>query len=159
MADEEMLTQDAGASRPRGRSRLLAVGALVFLLCAAGSYFAIRHFLAPPAQAGPQTLAREDTVLVDLGEFVTNVRDSGGMRYLKAQVYIAVSKKVKAEALEEEMPRLKDAVLAILAAQTVEDLEISRRDALRQRIAERLSEELGDKGPVAGVYFTTFILQ
>jgi len=59
---------------------------------------------------------------------------------------------------------VRDAILEVLSAQTLEDLtDVSRRNAVRQQVAEAIEQALssGKQEParVKGVYFLEFVIQ
>ncbi|HHV77141.1 MAG TPA: flagellar basal body-associated FliL family protein [Syntrophothermus lipocalidus] len=128
-------------------------------MCMGGAYFMIRSLLAPllPQEEEKKSSSGE-VVLVEAGEFTTNIYDINGTRYLKAEVYLQVPDKKVEKELETVMPVVKDEILSILSSQTVADLDVRNRDNLRKTIKERLNRKLGGE-KVTGVYFTSFIVQ
>ena len=51
-----------------------------------------------------------------IGEFITNVSDVGGNRYLKVEVSIEISDKKKQESVAEFLPVIRDSILNILSS-------------------------------------------
>ncbi|ADI01743.1 flagellar basal body-associated FliL family protein [Syntrophothermus lipocalidus] len=147
------------SSKSRLDLQIIVVGLVVFLMCMGGAYFMIRSLLAPllPQEEEKKSSSGE-VVLVEAGEFTTNIYDINGTRYLKAEVYLQVPDKKVEKELETVMPVVKDEILSILSSQTVADLDVRNRDNLRKTIKERLNRKLGGE-KVTGVYFTSFIVQ
>lgn len=139
--------------------QIIVVGLVVFLMCMGGAYFMIRSLLAPllPQEEEKKSSTKE-ALLIEAGEFTTNIYDINGTRYLKAEVYIEVANKKVEKEMEALMPVVKDEILTILSSQTVADLDVRNRDNLRRTIRERLNRKLGGE-KVTGVYFTSFIVQ
>ena len=62
--------------------------------------------------------------------------------------------------LKDIDPAARDAVLSLLAVQTVEELsDVARRDSLKEDIRAEFNRLLGEDGPVTQVYFTQYVLQ
>jgi len=140
--------------------QIIIIGLVVFLMCMGGSYFMLRSLLAPllpPEQA--EKSKKTEAVLVEVGEFTTNINDVSGTRFLKAEVYLEVGDEGTKKEVEALMPVIKDEILSILSSQTVADLDVRNRENLRDEIKDRLSKRLGGDKKVNGVYFTTFIIQ
>lgn len=137
--------------------KIIAIGLVVFMAAMAGSYFIAKSILSPllPKEEVKQTTETGEPMAV--GEFTININDPSGTRYLKTEVYVEVSDAKMVEEKAKYMPIIRDQVLSVLATKTVEDLDISHREALKTEIKKKLNRKLEDK--VTNVYFTTFIMQ
>ena len=139
--------------------QMIIIGLMVFLLCMGGAYFMFRSLLAPLMPREEATSARTNVVLVEIGEFITNIDDISGTRFLKAGVYVEVIDEKSREEIEALLPVVKDEILSILSAQTVADLDARNRENLRNEIKHRLNKKIGGGQKITGVYFTAFIMQ
>lgn len=140
--------------------QIIIIGVIIFLMCMGGAYFMIRSLIAPLMPQQEQSRASNTKcILVEVGEFTTNIYDVNGSRFLKAGVYLEVTDKKAQEEVTALMPVIKDQILSILSSQTVADLDVRNRDNLRAVIRDRLNRRLGGVNKVTGVYFTTFIIQ
>jgi flagellar FliL protein len=96
--------------------------------------------------------------------FIVNVAGTDGTRYLKASISVeCADKKASADIAAVEY-KVRDAVIAVLSACDLDELtDVSRRDAIRSRVAEAIERALpGDdkRSPrVRGVYFLEFVIQ
>lgn len=139
--------------------QIIIIGLVIFLMCMGGSYFMFKSLLAPLLPGEEPVNSKGSAVLVEVGEFTTNVYDVNNIRFLKASVYIEVADKDAEKQVNAVMPVLKDEILSILSSQTVADLDVRNRDHLREEIKSRLNKRLGGGNKVTGVYFTSFITQ
>jgi flagellar basal body-associated protein FliL len=124
------------------------------------------------------------TVPYPLRERVVNLADKGGYRYLKVEIVLEVvvpgskpgekppksgggghggGKSPQMAELEHEMsllkPRFEDAITTVLTSKTAEELMTTEgKQRLRDELRAKL-DHLSHDVPVAGVYFTQFIIQ
>ena len=93
------------------------------------------------------------------GEYYTvNISDPSGRRYLKLGMEVEVNADVSA-ALQANSPRIRDAIIMLLAGKTFND--ISSPDGkvlLKAEVAARLNQILGAQR-VIRVYFTDFVVE
>jgi flagellar FliL protein len=91
--------------------------------------------------------------------FVVNIANAGGDRYLKMIVQLELSEPGAVAELEQIKPRLRDAILDLLATKTIQELmDLTGKQRLREDIAGRVNNVL-TQGKVTRVYFTEFVLQ
>lgn len=113
---------------------------------------------------------KKAAVVVPLGEFLVNLASGGGVRYLKAEVSVALTglpekKKGEGEGKQEsplppdELAIAKDRVVAVLSAGDFAQLRnAAGREALKQKVKVRVQEGLPDY-EVTQVLFTSFVMQ
>jgi flagellar basal body-associated protein FliL len=113
---------------------------------------------------------KKAAVVVPLGEFLVNLASGGGVRYLKAEVSVALTglpekKKGEGEGKQEsplppdELAIAKDRVVAVLSAGDFAQLRnAAGREALKQKVKARVQEGLPDY-EVTQVLFTSFVMQ
>lgn len=141
--------------------KIIIAGLLIFLIAMGASYFLMKSLIAPLMPKTEETAQEEKHEgggLVSAGVFTTNIGGSAGNRYLKVEVSLQVSdeKNAESEAAGEYMPIVRDTVITILSAKTVEDFD--DREALKEEIKVGLNKKLG-KDFIKNVYFTDFIMQ
>jgi len=142
--------------------KIIAIGLVFFLLVVGASYFIIRSLLAPlmPEEDKGSISSAEiaEGQMIKAGEFTTNISDVKGSRYLKVIVYLQYADTGAAENSKATMPIIQDTILGILASKTVQDLDVSHREDLKDEIKDSLNEKLGADS-IQEVYFTDFIIQ
>lgn len=91
---------------------------------------------------------------------VINPRGTAGQRYLMVKVGVEAEDEATLERLSDLSPAARDAVLTLLASQSVAELsDMTRRDSLKAEILASFNRILGDDGPLTRIYFTQFVLQ
>jgi len=142
--------------------KFVVVALVILLISLAASFFMMKTMLTSvlPQKAAANTHQKiEAGTLVSAGEFLTNISDPTGARYLKAEIVVEVKKDKKAEKMVNDyMPIIKDNILNILSTATVADLDAGNRELLKQRIKSSLNKALGSE-LIKNVYFTSFIIQ
>lgn len=90
---------------------------------------------------------------------VVNPAGSAGERYLAVSLAFEAESSSVVQEIQRKNVVIRDAVLALLSEQTVDELaDPDRRDALKRRLRARANTILGT-GTVDRLYFTEFVLQ
>ena len=90
---------------------------------------------------------------------LVNPTGTNGTRFLSATLGLEVAKPETAKTLEDKKIQVRDLLIAILSARTVEQLtDTAERDNMRGEIKERLNELIGGE-ELAAVYFVDYVLQ
>ena len=103
-------------------------------------------------------LPRSGGQVLPLPPITVNISDPSGRRYLKLGMEVEVNADVSA-ALQANSPRIRDAIIMLLAGKTFGD--ISSPDGkvlLKAEVAARLNQILGEQR-VIRVYFTDFVVE
>ena len=103
-------------------------------------------------------LPRSSGQVLPLPPITVNISDPSGRRYLKLGMEVEVNADVSA-ALQANSPRIRDAIIMLLAGKTFND--ISSPDGkvlLKAEVAARLNQILGAQR-VIRVYFTDFVVE
>lgn len=163
---------DAADAPPSGRGVgfWLVLAALVALPAVAGGWLAYAQFgwldrTAASLQSGSGSPADENATPVEYGAFtemenlVVNPAGSRGERYLAISLgFEAADAGVLAE-LEEREVVVRDAVLRILSARTIDELStVAQRDSLKTELRAAVNARLPEGG-VDRLYFTRYVLQ
>ncbi len=94
-----------------------------------------------------------------LENFVVNLNDPGGKRYLKTKIELEFFQEGFEEELNVRLPQLRDVVLLILSSKTLGDIQgIDGKIALRNELIVRINQIL-KVGKVRNLYFTEFVIQ
>lgn len=103
-------------------------------------------------------LPRSTGKVLPLPEFVVNLSDPSGKRYLKLGMEVEVNSDV-AQALKANSAKIRDAVIILLAGKSFADVSSAEgKVLLKAEVASRLNQILGG-AYVVRVYFTEFVVQ
>jgi len=97
--------------------------------------------------------------LYTISDLVLNPAGSGGTRFLMLSVAFDVKDSAAVETLKQRDAEIKDAVLALVGAKTVEQLsEVSSREPLKVEIKD-LVQKIAKKKFIKRVSFPQFVIQ
>ena len=166
------------AKAKAGKGKWIIVAALVVVILAGGAGGVWWFMLRPKPQLSAQELAAQREKLaryISLEPFVTNVlSQDGNTHYLQVKIDLKTYEPKADEEVKAMTPEIRNTILRILASQeaskvgTVEVREQLRKEiegAINQLFARESGKAspakhaTGQKGPIAGVYFTAFVVQ
>jgi flagellar basal body-associated protein FliL len=162
----------APSAARRGKKLPLLLGATLVLLGTGGVVAYLR--LARPQGAAGGERREADPGVAELEPFTLNLPDEGGDRHLRLTLHLVLDRVEVARQLDGQglaCTRLRDRILALLAAQSPAELTTSAgREALRAELVRTIGPLLeappfvapGQEEPparVLGVYFTEFLVQ
>ncbi len=103
-------------------------------------------------------LPRSTGQVLPLPQFVVNLSDAAGKRYLKLGMEVEVNQNVEA-LLKSQEAKVRDAVIVLLAGKTFADISTAEgKILLKAEVASRLNQILGG-AYVVRVYFTEFVVE
>lgn len=103
-------------------------------------------------------LPRSTGKVLPLPEFVVNLSDPSGKRYLKLGMEVEVNADVSRE-IAAQSAKIRDAVIMLLAGKSFTDVSSPEgKVLLKAEVAARLNQILGAQR-VVRVYFTDFVVQ
>lgn len=103
-------------------------------------------------------LPRSSGQVLPLPPITVNISDPSGRRYLKLGMEVEVNADVAA-ALQANNPRIRDAIIMLLAGKTFSDISTpDGKVLLKAEVAARLNQILGAQR-VIRVYFTDFVVE
>ena len=144
------------ARKSSGKMLIFAIVGILVLL--AGGGFAYMK-LGKGKGKGAKAKVEKPTVLVPLEEFVVNLADTEQARYIKIQVTLEVESEKKGETMEEDKPRLRDAIIFVLGQKSYNELlSTSGKTRLKEDIRVACNRGL-DRDVVKEVLFTDFAMQ
>ncbi|GAA0746233.1 flagellar basal body-associated FliL family protein [Clostridium oceanicum] len=112
-----------------------------------------------PAQNGAypvQNIVSSKTYSLD--EFLVNLSDEDGKRFLKAKIYLGYEEKKLDKELETKKPILRDAIIATLRCKKAADINPKSIDKIKSEIVSKINPMLED-GQVQSVYFDDLLVQ
>jgi len=162
MADQEKKEQKNGTEdqekKPSKKILLIIIIASILLVLLITTV-ATAIFLTKKPEPKIEMQTEEMLTLVPMREFLVNLIDYGGRRYLKVALDLEVN---NSEAMEEIIAKetiLRNYIINILSSKTFNDVKsIEGKNALRKTIILK-SNFILKKGKVLNVYFNEFIIQ
>jgi flagellar FliL protein len=134
--------------------KMVGIGLGIFVVAVGISYFIMRSLLAGLVVETTSAPSPVEIVLVEVGDFTTNIVNT--TRYVRVQVAVSVA--VGHEELATQfMPVIKDTVLSVLSQKSATQLSANNtelKDDIMDNINDRLETNL-----IEGVFFTNFIMQ
>ncbi|MBN4049321.1 flagellar basal body-associated FliL family protein [Clostridium estertheticum] len=132
---------------------LVVVGGAAF----GGMYFASKK--SGTATANTAKVVETNEVTYSLDEFLLNLMDEDGKRYLKVKVFIGYedNKALTAE-LEAKKPIIRDVVIATLRAKRTTDFSATGIDSIKNQLIASINPVL-TKGKIAHIYFNDILVQ
>jgi len=130
---------------------------------------------------GEENVSAERGIILDLGEFILNLSDTGSRRFLKVNVAVELSKKPSDEEaakgggghgeskdatskIESEMeqfkPSIRDSIISVLSAKTSEELNTTTgKELAKEQIKESIDAVFEGDREVLRVSFGSFFIQ
>ncbi|MFW6386421.1 MAG: flagellar basal body-associated FliL family protein [Bacillota bacterium] len=129
---------------------------LIVIILAAGTSYAIFTYLGP---GGPEEEPEDESgPSYSLGDFVVNLKGTGGYKYLQTSIVVRVSNEQVVEELDERSPQVRDTIIDILSEQDISEIEDDGNDIVKNQIQTRLKSII-NSGEVTDVWFTQFVIQ
>lgn len=124
----------------------------------AGYMFATKQSAKATSALTTTQQIEESTYQFD--EFLVNLADASGQRYLKITIYLGYDKNNKdlATELDSKKPILRDAINTILRSKQAADFSAKGTDNVKKQILESVNKYLS-KGQAINVYFYDILIQ
>ena len=160
MADEENATSE----EPKKKSKMMffVILGVALLLAGGGGFFAFTTLMAPSDENDEQPKEEELNLvgeMVTFGEFVVNLSDPKGKRYLKCKISVEVENEEAKERVTKIEPKLRDIVIMLLTSLAFEEVmtpegKIRIRDELLERFNQAARPDR-----IKNLYFSEFVVQ
>ncbi|MFP4087409.1 MAG: flagellar basal body-associated protein FliL [Desulfobacteraceae bacterium] len=148
---------------------LLLSGLLVVGIVGGGTFFYLQN--RSTGKNGPTTNSEgieaqekaqylfKDRINFPLENFIVNLADSGGRRYLSTTIVLEFSDKRLVGSLEKKVPEIRDRILMILPTKTFKDIQSAEgKKTLRTTLIRELNDVL-QEGKITNIYFQEFVVQ
>jgi len=135
---------------------LIVVGGAAF----GGMYFAGKKGLgATPVPTKTEESAETAALTYSLDEFLVNLSDEDGRRYLKVKVFIGYGENEElTKELETKKPIIRDLVNTSLRAKKTTDFSATGVDTIKKELIESINPVL-IKGKISHIYFNDILVQ
>ncbi|MDW8799653.1 flagellar basal body-associated FliL family protein [Clostridium sp. A1-XYC3] len=161
--------------------KIIIIALVVLLVVGVGSFFGYNMFLKDksgkenkttavqqiPVQQVQQQSGAVNTSYLDqvvsektfeLDEFLVNLADEDGKRYLKAKVSLGYNNKKLDKELEEKKPVLRDAIISILRTKKAADIGPKNMNNIKMEIIQRINTMLKED-QLNNIYFNDILVQ
>lgn len=163
--EEEQKPQEAPKRSPMmfiviGVVVLLLIVIIVAILLLLGGEETQESITKRKQQAAKEvSAAKLGPVFAEMQQFIVNLADSSGRRYLKTQMQLELSNKGVIEEVTNKLPLIRDVIIRILSSKTYESISTEAGKAkLKEELMGSINAKLID-GEVANIFFTKFVVQ
>jgi flagellar protein FliL len=168
-AESGQKAEEAGRPPKKRKKWLLLLALLVLLVAAAaGAVILLAPEMIPeglqlgglpPSASKPPGPAKSPGHTYKMEPFIVNLADTGPGRYLKIRIDLESNLPQANEEYNKRLPQLRDAVLAIVARKTSQEISGAEgKNKLREEITLRLNQGVL-QFKFKTLYFTEFIIQ
>lgn len=164
------MAQEDELPPPEKKGRLKWI-IMIFLVLLLGGGLGVAYFMGfldgfigkdgDDASGGgkPSQAQVRSTPLVKLPEFLTNLSDPLGRRYVRVTVELELISPDVAREVEAQNARIRDAMIILLSSKNYSELStMEGKHLLRNQILDRLNQILG-AAKVVNVYYSDFVVQ
>ena len=146
----------------KGNAFKIIIIILLSLVVIGGAAFGTMYFLgekSSSATANPAKATKINELTYPLDEFLVNLIDDDGKRYLKLKVVIGYedNKKLTAE-LETKKPIIRDVINTTLRAKKTTDFSAKGVEDIKNQLIGNINPVLTD-GKISNIYFTDILVQ
>ena len=158
-AANEAEGQDAPKKKRRGRLGLIATA----LVLALGGGAAAWYFSAPgDAAPEPKKAVEKPAIFVNLETFTVNLQPEVGDQYLQTTLTVKASDERVNEAMKQQMPEVRNALLLIMSSKTASQiLTVEGKQQLADEVLAAVKKTLPEavREHINAVYYTSFVVQ
>jgi flagellar FliL protein len=166
---EEQAQVATGEKKPRLLIKMLVIFAIMQIALAAGAYFYVKMAVIPKASSGQNLQAKvaeskdaqkEPSQVYLTENIIVNPAGTNGSRYLSTSLGLEhVKSEEIATRMQELTPVIRDIVIAVLSAKTLEELSSpASKDGLRTEILTKVNQAISPY-KVDKIYFVDYVLQ
>lgn len=159
MAEKETeATEPAKAEKKKSPLIKIIILVVILVLLGGGGYVGYVKFLkAPPPEAKEAVV--EQSVTLEMGNFLVNLADLGGKRYLKVAMQFEATGQKLNEEVNKRNVEIRDMIIMLLSSKEYSEIgSASGKLSLKRELVTRMNKMLRD-GQVKEVYFTDFLVQ
>ncbi|MFO7600465.1 MAG: flagellar basal body-associated FliL family protein [Candidatus Desulfacyla sp.] len=147
---------------------ILVIGLLAAAIIGGGGFFYLKGKGSASekgaAAEGTQSSAEKATadknkINFPLENFIVNLADPGGKRYLSTRIVLELNDKGVVLSLEKKVPEMRDRILMILPTKTFKEIQsVEGKNALRSTLITELNGVL-QEGQITNIFFQEFVVQ
>ncbi|MEN8257741.1 MAG: flagellar basal body-associated FliL family protein [Thermodesulfobacteriota bacterium] len=159
MAEEENVTPEE--PKKKSKTMLLVILGALLLLAGGGGFFVYTTLMSAGDKDVEKPKEEVEMVgeMVTFGEFVVNLSDPKGKRYLKCKISVEVEGAEAVERVQKIEPKLRDIVIMLLTSLAFEEVmtpegKIRIRDELLERFNQAVRPDR-----IKNLYFSDFVVQ
>ncbi|MBU3190575.1 flagellar basal body-associated FliL family protein [Clostridium bowmanii] len=145
-----------------GKGSKIVIILLLVLIVVGGAAFGGMYFFGKKAAGTTATSTKaveSNEVTYSLDEFLVNLTDEDGRRYLKVTVFIGYEENADLTAeLDTKKPIIRDAVIATLRAKKTTDFSGTGIDVIKNELISKVNPTL-TKGKISHIYFNEILVQ
>jgi flagellar FliL protein len=152
---------DQPPSPKRSKKKLILLAVLGTLLIVGGglTYLFLTDDPGEASALQPAEVQQAGGATMVLEPFLVNLADLETRRYLKIKMEVEVEGEKVIKELEKSVPRIRDALILLLASKTYSDLGTADgKLRLKEEILQQLAKVPGGK-KIRNVFFTEFVAQ
>ncbi|MDT3699252.1 MAG: flagellar basal body-associated FliL family protein [Thermincola sp.] len=165
---EETNAAEGVEKQPKSTSTLkLIIAGVVIIILAAGISFGVAMLAfktldkGEPAKGDGFGKVKSATLgtTFDAGEYITNLANEGGSRFIKVKVVLAFPDPKMSEEIQNKTPEIQHTINIVLRGHKAEDLA---KPKAMENLADSLKKEINGlllNGNISSVYFTSFVVQ
>ena len=146
----------------KGNILKIAIIVLLLLIVVGGAAFGGMYIAGKKGSTGTSTTTKAkevNEITYSLDEFLVNLLDDDGRRYLKVKVFIGYedNKELTAE-LDTKKPIIRDVVITTLRAKKTTDFNAIGVNAIKKELIATINPVL-EKGKITHIYFNDILVQ
>jgi flagellar protein FliL len=139
--------------------KIVIIVLLVLVVVGGGAFGGMYFFGQKSGTTKTVKAVVSNEVTYSLGEFLVNLMDEDGRRYLKVTVFIGYEdSKSLATELDAEKPIIRDLVNTTLRSKKTTDFNAIGVDIIKNQLIARINPVL-TKGKVSHIYFNDILVQ
>jgi flagellar FliL protein len=164
-------TPQEGAGKPEKKgNKLPLIVAVALVAVGIGGWLFLQHkkaadaaaamaVAAEQAKAQAQAQAAPEDSFFDLDEFLVNLANPEGERYLRTTMSLSFTHETARDTIKNQLPKIRDAIIDTLSNQKTQDLSgPDGREKVKEAVLARLEHIVPGAG-FDGVYFQLFTFQ
>lgn len=178
---ETCIMENNKEKKDGSKLKIIVITVVAVIALGAGGYFGYNHFLASKENTTKKVVQQQIPVqqiqqgqqmvqngsylqqvvsakTFGLDEFLVNLADEDGKRYLKVKVFLGYDNKKLDTELEEKKPILRDAVISVLRSKKSTDINAKGIESIKMEIIQRINATL-EKGQLNNIYFNDLLVQ
>lgn len=146
----------------KGNTLKIVIILLLLLVVVGGAAFATMYFMGGKSTSATEKPAKAKEInelTYPLDEFLVNLTDEDGKRYLKVKVVIGYedNKDLTTE-LETKKPIIRDVINVLFRAKKTTDFSATGVEDIKKQLIVNINPVL-TKGKISNIYFTDILVQ